>query len=80
MNALIFSGALDGFKLNRKTLFEKRNVQVDAYELFVSDIVSKTFDEYDLGTLIEKRKKKFSALTYKCHHLCSMRHTSRTIT
>ncbi len=57
MNALIFSGALDGFKLNRKTLFEKRNVQVDAYELFVSDIVSKTFDEYDLGTLIEKEKE-----------------------
>ncbi|PKK86733.1 MAG: hypothetical protein CVV63_03950, partial [Tenericutes bacterium HGW-Tenericutes-8] len=57
MHALIFSGALDGFKLNRRTLFERRNAYSDAYELFVSDIVEKTFEEYDLGTLIEKEKE-----------------------
>lgn len=53
---MIFSSALDGFNLNKRTLFEKRNTVVQAYELFVSDIVEKKFDEYDLKTLIEKEK------------------------
>lgn len=56
LEALIFSSALDGFNLNKRTLFEKRNTVVQAYELFVSDIVEKKFDEYDLKTLIEKEK------------------------
>ncbi|MDY0210824.1 MAG: DNA polymerase III subunit alpha [Acholeplasma sp.] len=57
LEALIFSGALDGFGLNKKTLFEKRNNTVKAYELFVSDILDQSYQEYDLKTLIEKEKQ-----------------------
>ena len=56
MEALIFSGALDVFGLNKKTLYENRQLIHKDYELFVSDIVMKTFDEYEIQTLIEKEK------------------------
>jgi DNA polymerase-3 subunit alpha len=56
MEALIFSGALDGFGLNKRTLFENRQLIHKDYELFVSDIVMKTYDEYPLDVLIEKEK------------------------
>ncbi len=56
MEALIFSGALDVFGFNKKTLYENRQLIHKDYELFVSDIVMKTFDEYDNNTLIEKEK------------------------
>ena len=57
INALIFSGALDVFEINKKTLFEKRNIETNAYELFVSDILADHFEEYDLLTLVEKEKR-----------------------
>ena len=56
MEAFIFSGALDGFGLNKRTLYENRQLVHKDYELFVSDIVMKTYDEYPLEVLIEKEK------------------------
>ena len=56
MEALIFSGSLDTFGINKKTLFENRQLNHKDYELFVSDIVMKTYAEYPLETLIEKEK------------------------
>jgi DNA polymerase-3 subunit alpha len=56
MEALIFSGSLDTFGINKKTLFENRQLNHKDYELFVSDIVMKTYEEYPLETLIEKEK------------------------
>lgn len=56
MEALIFSGALDGFGLNKRTLYENRQLIHKDYELFVSDIVIKTYDEYPIEVLIDKEK------------------------
>ena len=56
IEALIFSGALDVFGLNKHTLYENRQMIHKDYELFVSDIVMKTFDEYPNDVLIEKEK------------------------
>ncbi|MDY3195293.1 MAG: DNA polymerase III subunit alpha [Paracholeplasma sp.] len=57
IEALIFSGALDVFGLNKQTLYENRKEVMDLYALVVSDIKSKTYDEYDLAFLIEKEKE-----------------------
>lgn len=56
LEALIFSGALDGFGLNKHTLYENRQLIHKDYELFVSDIVMKTYEEYPLDELIDKEK------------------------
>ena len=56
IEALIFSGALDGFGLNKKTMYENRKLIHKDYELFVSDIEMKRYDEYSLDDLIEKEK------------------------
>ncbi|MFA7376813.1 MAG: DNA polymerase III subunit alpha, partial [Acholeplasmataceae bacterium] len=57
IEALIFSGALDVFGLNKQTLYENRKEVMDLYALVVSDIKSRTYDEYDLAFLIEKEKE-----------------------
>ncbi len=57
IEALIFSGALDVFGLNKQTLYENRKEVMDLYALVVSDIKSKTYDEYELAFLIEKEKE-----------------------
>ncbi|MCU0104380.1 DNA polymerase III subunit alpha [Acholeplasma vituli] len=56
IEALIFAGALDGFGLNKKTLYENRKLIHKDYELFVSDIEMKQYDEYSLDELVEKEK------------------------
>lgn len=57
LEGLIFSGALDGFGLNRRTLFEQIDSEVDIYQTIVSDLILRTYDEYPIETLIEKEKE-----------------------
>lgn len=57
IDALIFSSALDDFKMNKQTLFENKKNTIDDYALVVSDITTKTYDEYDLAYLIQKENE-----------------------
>ncbi|MFA5720147.1 MAG: DNA polymerase III subunit alpha, partial [Acholeplasmataceae bacterium] len=57
IEGLIFSGALDNFGLNRKTLYEQMESEVDLYASIVKDLIPITYEEYPIETLIEKEKE-----------------------
>ena len=57
LEGLIFSGALDRFGLNRKTLYEQMDSEVDLYQTIVKDLIPITYDEYPIEVLIEKEKE-----------------------
>ena len=54
MEALIFSGALDDFGLNKKTLMETQSDLIDLYESIGLDLKRQVYEEYERGYLIDK--------------------------
>ena len=57
IEGLIFSGALDSFGLNRKTLFKEMDAEVHLYQTIVKDLIPVSHEEYDVDTLIFKEKE-----------------------
>ena len=53
---LIFSGALNCFKLTKHQMYEERSLQLFYKDLIV-DIIEKVYEEYDLEYLAEKEKE-----------------------
>ena len=57
IEGLIFSGALDSFGLNRKTLFKEMDAEVHLYQKIVKDLIPVSYKEYDVKTLILKERE-----------------------
>lgn len=53
---LIFSGALNVFKMSKKELYEKKSLSIGLYEDIVGDLIAKEYEEYDLEYLSEKER------------------------
>lgn len=60
IEALIFSGALDEFNLNRKTLMETQSDLIDLYQSIGLDLKKQVYEEYDLTYLTEKEIEMLS--------------------
>jgi len=54
---LIFSGALNCFKLTKHQMYEERSASTILYEDLIVDIIEKVYEEYDLEYLAEKEKE-----------------------
>ncbi len=54
VESLIFSGSLDEFGLNKKTLMETQSDLIDLYESIGLDLKKQVYEEYDLAYLVEK--------------------------
>jgi len=65
MEALIFSGALDQFGLNKRTLFEEQSTLIDLYKSTGLDIKEVTYPEYDQFYL---REKEIEMLGFELSH------------
>ena len=57
MEQLIFSGALDSFKLNHKTMMMQNDLTKLNMGLYLDDLVVVKYDEYELSELIEQEKQ-----------------------
>lgn len=78
IEALIFSGALDEFGLNKRTLYETITEQYDLYESIGLDIKKTSYDEYDLDYLVSKEVEvldiQLSSKTYEKYQELYERH------
>lgn len=54
--SLIFSGALNVFKMSKKELYEEKSLSIGLYEDIVGDLIAKKYQEYDLDYLAKKEK------------------------
>ncbi len=57
MDNLIFSGALDVFKMTKKDLFEQKSLSTDLYDELIGDLKETTSEEYDILYLAEMEKE-----------------------
>lgn len=54
---LIFSGALNTFKLTKHQMNEEKSSSTLLYDDLISDLIKKDYEEYDLNYLVEKEKE-----------------------
>ena len=56
-DSLIFSGALNVFKMSKKELYEEKSSSIGLYEDIVGDLIERKYKEYDLEYLAEKERE-----------------------
>lgn len=55
--SLIYSGALDSFKLSRATMYEQRDLTHSGLKDFLDDYELKDIEEYDFAKLVEQERE-----------------------
>lgn len=56
---LIYAGALDSFKMNKRTLIENSSLEVLGYEQYLTDYKPQMYEEFDIETLVKEEENSY---------------------